>query len=62
MKQDQTNEEQATDFRCCLCGKMFEGYGNNPYPVQHEAGARCCDTCNATIVMPARFQNWLTKQ
>ena len=31
---------------CCICGKEFKGYGNNPYPVNKEEGARCCDECN----------------
>ena len=28
---------------CCICGKEFEGDGNNPYPVADEGV--CCDDC-----------------
>ena len=40
---------------CCICGKSFSGYGNNPYPVVKEENARCCDDCNRDIVIPARI-------
>lgn len=40
---------------CCICGKEFKGYGNNPYPVNKEEGARCCDECNDKVVIPARI-------
>lgn len=38
---------------CCICGKPFTGYGNNPAPV--EAVGECCDLCNRDVVMPRRF-------
>lgn len=41
---------------CCICGKEFIGWGNNPYPVVEEEGERCCDDCNAIVVIPARIQ------
>lgn len=41
---------------CCICGKEFEGWGNNPYPVVKEEDARCCDDCNAMYVIPARLE------
>lgn len=44
-------------YTCCICGKEFDGYGNNPYPTHSEG--RCCDTCNLTIVIPAGIK--LTK-
>ena len=37
---------------CCLCGKRFKGYGNNPDPVKKEG--LCCDECNEKIVIPVR--------
>lgn len=40
---------------CCICGKEFEGWGNNPYPVVKDENARCCDDCNAMYVIPARI-------
>lgn len=39
---------------CCICGNLFEGYGNNPAPV--EARGECCDACHTGIVVPARFR------
>ena len=41
--------------QCCLCGDLFDGFGNNPYPLSKTG--RCCDCCNATKVIPARL-NW----
>ncbi len=38
---------------CSICGKHYEGYGNNAQPVNN---GRCCDKCNGTIVVPRRFQ------
>ena len=43
---------------CCICGKEFEGYGNNPYPVK-DNGA-CCDQCNNDVVIPKRIENLLS--
>jgi hypothetical protein len=40
-------------YECVLCDDEFEGYGNNPYPVKREGV--CCDSCNMTRVIPARF-------
>lgn len=37
---------------CCICGKDFEGFGNNPQPVKSEGV--CCNTCNMSIVITAR--------
>jgi hypothetical protein len=45
-------EEPVTT--CCLCGRMFIGYGNNPWPLK---GDRCCDGCNDSKVIPARISN-----
>lgn len=39
-------------FKCCICFKEFEGYGNNPEPVLKKG--RCCDECNAKWVIPIR--------
>ena len=36
-----------------ICGKSFEGYGNNPAPLE---GKVCCDNCNKTYVIPARLK------
>lgn len=45
--------------KCVLCKKQFVGYGNNPEPL---AKGRCCDTCNATLVIPYRFLYGRTQQ
>lgn len=48
-------------YKCCICGKEFKGWGNNPDPVTDENGnlfpdnARCCDECNGMYVIPARL-------
>ena len=47
------------NYRCCLCGKPFQGYGNNPAPLTNDDRMRCCDDCNITKVIPARLQNYL---
>ena len=39
--------------KCCICGKEFEGWGNNPWPVKSEG--LCCDDCNMEHVIPARI-------
>ena len=41
---------------CCICGQEFNGFGNNPYPVNSDENARCCDDCNITKVIPARLE------
>ena len=38
---------------CCICGKKFKGWGNNPIPVK--ASGRCCDQCDSDYVIPARI-------
>ena len=39
---------------CCICGKEFEGSGNNPAP--YKSTGVCCDECNARYVIPARIE------
>lgn len=54
-------------FVCCICGKGFEGFGNNPEgaawrnldgttecPTFREED-RCCDECNRLYVIPGRL-------
>lgn len=38
--------------RCCICKDYYVGFGNNAQP--HTPG-RCCDECNATVVIPMRI-------
>jgi hypothetical protein len=46
-------------FKCCLCDKEVEGFGNNPdpLPVNHEDD-ECCDECNFNKVIPARMNKY----
>lgn len=44
---------------CCICGKEFTGWGNSPYPIKQRG--RCCDECNANMVVPARILLTLKK-
>ena len=39
--------------KCCICGKVIKGYGNETYPVKE---GRCCDACNLKWVIPSRFR------
>lgn len=48
-----TEDIKGMKRTCCICGKEFYGYGNNPEPVKSEG--RCCDDCNETYVIPARI-------
>ena len=41
------------EYDCCICGRKFTGYGNNPYPVSNNG--RCCNTCDAECVIPVRM-------
>ena len=41
--------------KCCICGKEFTGWGNDPWPVMMDEDARCCDECDMSIVLSARL-------
>ena len=47
-------------YKCCLCGGKFEGMGNNPRPLNRRSGAKCCDKCNETIIIPMRIMEYLS--
>ena len=42
------------ELKCCICGRKFIGYGNNPRPVKWKG--RCCDYCDSRYVIPARIE------
>ena len=42
--------------RCSICLQKYEGFGNNAYPIN---GGRCCDICDAEVVVPARIRNYM---
>ena len=42
---------------CCICGRVIPYWvSNNPYPVNTDPKARCCDMCNEMKVIPARLE------
>ena len=48
---------------CCICGKECENeFGNNPWPVNNDEDARCCDVCNDTVVVPERITRLINKK
>ena len=49
------NEEHT----CCICGKRFKGYGNNPYPIKKEG--KCCDECNKKVIEERLFMEKIDK-
>lgn len=46
-------DEDMEKKTCVICGKEFEGYGNNAQPVKD---GMCCDECNQKVVIPARLK------
>lgn len=48
-------------YKCCICRKEFEGYGNNAEPLMKSKDKsfkssedRCCHECNSKFVIPFR--------
>ena len=35
---------------CCICGKRFKGYGNNPEPLKKKEDGVCCAECNKAVI------------
>jgi len=44
--------------KCSFCGKTYENYGNDPWPLapKYASNMRCCDACNMSKVIPARLK------
>lgn len=51
---------------CCICGKLFRGYGNNPQGavkidngnvifLKFKENDKCCDMCNGMYVLPGKM-------
>lgn len=52
---------------CCICGRLFNDYGNNPdgamwkdedgniVDPEFNEDDRCCDDCNSRYVIPGRM-------
>ena len=47
-------DEEKEFWTCVICGREFEGWGNNPDPVADHG--QCCDDCNMMYVVPARLK------
>ena len=52
------NDGRRPKLTCCLCGKAFKGYGNNPAPAADDG--RACDQCNASVVVPRRLWEFMS--
>ena len=60
LERDNKMDDKGKGMMCCICGAEIEGFGNNPYPVKRKhpfpnGSGRCCDRCNASIVVPIRI-------
>lgn len=55
-----SEDSGKTHYSCVICRQKFFGYGNNPYPVKNDGIA--CDSCNAQVVIPARFNAILSRE
>lgn len=44
--------------KCSICGRPFNGFGNNPEPIRRWIDGACCNECNETKVVPARMNGW----
>ena len=48
--------------KCCFCEKDYGEHGNNPFPVNKNPKARCCEDCNMKIVVVARLRQLKWKE
>ena len=53
-------ERYFKEKTCCICGRKYIGFGNNPDPVKKTdlndyIHGFCCDECNCNRVLPARM-------
>ena len=53
---EEVKEVKEAKKTCVICGKEFEGFGNNPEPVKKWDEGLCCDECNNTVVITARLK------
>lgn len=44
-------------FTCCICHKEVEEFGNDPWPVNIDDNAECCDACDMSVVVTARLND-----
>ena len=55
LKEDKEENKKV----CVICGKEYNGYGNNAQPVKD---GKCCDKCNQEVVIPARIKKMGLKE
>lgn len=65
-------DDSKAEFTCCICGKKFKGYGNNPWPIcdsynsETKTIQECCNECNKKYVIAVRMgqglPDWLMKK
>jgi hypothetical protein len=46
------HDDNDTLKTCSICHEHYIGFGNNAWPVNK---GRCCDECNAHVVIPMRL-------
>lgn len=54
--------DAKVSYKCHFCGKMEEGYGNDPWPLDTNPTHRVCEKCNNEVVMPARIEKLTQKE
>lgn len=52
-------KEAYEHHKCVICGKDFDGWGNNAWPIKDGI---CCDECNREEVIPARLKQLYLKE
>ncbi len=52
-------KEAYEKHKCVICGKDFDGWGNNAWPIKDGI---CCDECNAEKVIPERLKQLNLKE
>lgn len=54
--------DAKVSYKCHFCGKMEEGYGNDPWPLDTNPTHRVCEKCNNEVVIPARIEKLTQKE
>ena len=52
-KKMSADERKRLTKKCCICGREFLEFGNNPYPYMEKG--ECCNRCNYDYVIPCRL-------
>lgn len=61
-KDNEPDSSEEKEYKCCLCQQVIEtqiggwNKGHNPWPMTFAgADSRCCESCNVSVVVPARI-------